>query len=155
MEFKVKIFLILFVFLVIISGCSYKDEKVPQEEEIAVRYYEFLKVNNDLTLSGVKEIKEDDLAEMDYYQFHYNKGQLVKIISHSSLTKSFHELNKYIFNVNKEWREINILSSNSTKEYTFSNDKELIKFLFTYNNQKRPVSFQVIPLISTMIILMS
>ncbi|MBI9031271.1 hypothetical protein JEZ13_04625 [bacterium] len=145
MEIKLKFLVIIIVILLLISGCSYKEDKVPKDQEVALRYYEFLKVNDDLTISGVNEINSEDLVDREYFQFIYKKGQVSKIISHSSLANSFHELNKYIYNVNKEWKEINIINSSSAKEYTFSYDKELIKFLLTYNNQQEATSFQVIP----------
>jgi hypothetical protein len=143
MKFKALIIFILLIFLII--GCSKNDDKKGLEQETTYRYYEFLKVNNDLTFSGVNELKNNQLTDNEYYQFTYNKGELTRIKSFSSMPKSFHELNKYIFNVNKEWKDININNSTTSKEYTFTNDGDLIKFIISYNDKNLPTSFQVLP----------
>ena len=79
MKFKALIIFILQLFLII--GCSKNDDKKGLEQEIIYRYYEFLKVNNDFSFSGVNELNKSQLAESEYYQFTYNKGQLNKIKS--------------------------------------------------------------------------
>lgn len=139
-----KSILVVFVCLVLI-GCwvQPKDNQTVSDE--IDRYFEFLKVNNDLTFSGVNELSVDKLVGKEYYLFTYKKGVLTNILSFSSVSKSFHELNKYIFNVNKEWKEINIQSTLTSQAYTFTNDGDLIKFIITYNEQKLPTKFQVLP----------
>jgi len=85
-------------------GCSKIEDNQKSEEEVSERYFEFLKVNNDLTFSGVNEISKSNLENKEYYQIFYNKGNVFKIISYSSIANSFQVLNKYIFNINKQWK---------------------------------------------------
>ena len=142
---KFKIALLLSMILLISIACSRIEEKKEDPQDSYDRYYESLKVLNDLTFTGVNELKEDQLEGKEYYHFFYEKGTLTKIKSYSTISKSFYELNKYIFNVNKEWKEININDSPRLKEYSFSNSRELIKFVITYDESLKPASFQVIP----------
>ncbi len=143
MKFRILLLVSLMIFLFI--GCSKIEDNQKSEEEVFQRYFEFLKVNNDLTFSGVNEISKSNLENKEYYQIFYNKGKVFKIISYSSIANSFQELNKYIFNINKQWKEINITSSANAKQYTFSNNVDLIKFDISYNESGLPTNFQVLP----------
>lgn len=141
---KIKSILVILISLMLM-GCWFNNKQIQLTPEKSEKYYELLKVNNDLTFSGANELTENDIADKEYYHFIYEKGLLKKIISHSSITVSFHELNKYIFNVNKEWKEINITHAENSKEYTFNNKVELIKFNIQYDSNGLPTSFQVLP----------
>ena len=141
---KCKLLLIILISITFI-GCWVKSKEKQSVSDRNDRYFEYLKVNNDLTLSGVNELSGNKLEGKEYYHFTYKNGKLKNIKSYSSLAKSFHELNKYIFNVNKEWKEININSSSNTIEYSFTNDVELIKFIISYNDKRLPSKFQVLP----------
>lgn len=142
---KFRILLLISMLVILFLGCSKIDDKPIDEKEITERYFQLLKVNDDLTFSGMNELSKEDLVDKDYYQFFYKKGKIQKIKSFSSISISFHELNKYIFNVHKEWKEILISSSPRSKEYTFVNNGELVKFIIAYNDRNLPVSFQVLP----------
>lgn len=138
--------IILFSLIILLSlSCSKIDDSHKEQKDDYEKYFQLIKVNNDLTLTGINEIKEDQLEGEEYFHFFYKNKKLVKIISNSSLANSFHELNKYIFNINKEFREIHINKSQDSIEYTFLNNKELIKFIISYNDDEFPLSFQVIP----------
>lgn len=132
-------FTLLFLF-----ACSKIEDKSKDLSGNYERYFKFIKVNNDLTFSGVSELDKENLINNEYFHFFYNNNKLTKIKSHSSLANSFHELNKYIFNINKDFKDINIFYNKNSKDITFFGDKELVKFSLTYQNNL-PISFQVIP----------
>ncbi len=136
---------LLFLFILLALSCSKFDDKSGLDKEKYEKYYENIKVNNDLTFSGVMEIKKENLEDKEYFHFFYDNNELVKIESHSDLSNSFYELNKYIFNVNKDFREINILRKANYLEYIFLNNKDLIKFSILYSENNEPKSFNVIP----------
>lgn len=138
-------FVIVVFGLLLIFGCSRIADKKEQTLDSETKYYEFLKVNNDLTFSGVKELSKDDLVGKEHYVFSYKTGVLTNIKSNSNLGASFYELNKYIFNVNKEWREIVIINTPLLKQYTFTNYEELIRFDITCDEEGYPLKFKVIP----------
>lgn len=138
-------FVTVLIGLLLIFGCSRIADKKEQTLDSETKYYEFLKVNNDLTFSGVKELTQANLAGKEHYVFSYKKGVLTNIKSKSCLGASFYELNKYIFNVNKEWKEIIINNSTLQKQYTFTNHDELIRFDITCDEEGYPLKFKVIP----------
>lgn len=141
---KTKVILVILI-SIILTACWVNSKENQPKPDINDKYFEYLKVNSNLTFSGAKEITVNDLKGKEYYHFTYKNGVLIKIKSHSSVSNSFHELNKYIFNVNKEWKEININTSAKAIEYSFTNNIELIKFIISYNEQKIPIKFQVLP----------
>lgn len=141
---KYKYILLLITLIIFTLSCSRFEEKQTITKGKYEKYYQFIKVNNDLTLTGVNELEQDQLENNEYFKFFYENQQLVKIKSFSSIGNYFHELNKYIFNVNKEFSEININTKSNSKEYTFLNSRDLVKFVLTYKDEQ-PTSVQVIP----------
>lgn len=140
---RIKLILVMFICLMLIA-CWVKPKMIQSGSDKSDRYFQYLKVNNDLTFSGANELTLETLEGKEYFHFVYEKNVLTNIISHSSISNSFYELNKYIFNVNEEWKEITIKATDISREYTFTNNEELIKFVISYQNNL-PTSFKVLP----------
>ncbi len=143
---KKLVFIIVLLILLLSCTTTRKNTEKTSDVQKKVVHYEDIRVNSNFEIEGVNRLDEVDENTKGNYVFTYVGNKLIKINSNTHLTRSYFELSKYIFGVNKEWNRLYVDYTNKSRSYRFFyNDTELIKFIVNKSNDDLVSTFEVIP----------